>query len=83
MQTRQFLIRLGFLDDVTSFIVPVERRWDRDTLGHLEISQIAWWEETHRKCLIGGISGEKEFSLRFKRNEDGLLDPNGMYNDKN
>ena len=76
------MVRLGLLDDVTSFMGPVEKRWDRDTLGHLELSQIAWWDETHRKCLIAGIPGDKEFALRFKRNDDGLLDPNGKYNDK-
>ena len=55
MQTRQFLVRLGEIDDTTGFVGPVEKRWDRDTLGHLSLDQIAWWDETHRKCLIGGI----------------------------
>ena len=82
MQTRQFLIRLGDIDETTSFIGPVEKRWDRDSLGHLSLDQIAWWDETHRKCLIGGIPGNKEFTLHFKRNKEGLLDEKGKYSDK-
>ena len=50
-------------------------------LGHLSLDQIAWWDETHRKCLIGGIAGSREFALRFKWNKHGLLDSKGEYRD--
>ena len=76
MQTKQFLIRFRLLESET------ERRYNRDSLRHLELSQIAWWDETHRKYLIGGISGKKELQLRFKRNSEGLLDENGTYKEQ-
>ena len=43
------------------------------------------WDETHRKCLIGGIAGGnggKDFSFVFKRDKNGRLDPEGQYCDK-
>ena len=77
--TKQLMIRLGVLADES----PYDSRFARNTAGHLSIDQIAWWDETHRKCLIGGIGGDKKFCLQFKRNKQGLLDPNGEYSKKN
>ena len=51
---------------------PLEKRWDRDVLGHLSLDQIGWWDETHRKCMIGVIRAKKEYCLQFKR-KNGLL----------
>ena len=47
------------------------------------MDQIVWWDETHRKCLIGGISSTRDFCLQFKRDEKGKLDfKNGEYSSK-
>ena len=66
---KQLLVRFGeleFPNDLPCF--------QRSTAGPLEISQIVWWDETHRKCLIGGISSSRDFILKFKRNVEGKLD---------
>ena len=75
---KQLMVRLG-LYEVKE---PKERRWDRDILGHLSLDQIGWWDETHRKCLIGGIRTNKDFCLQFKRDKNGLLNPNGEFSNK-
>ena len=76
---KQLMVRLGVFDPQKETFGPVERRFDRNSLGHLSIDQIGWWDETHRKCLIGGIRTSKDFCLQFKRNKQGLLDPDGEY----
>ena len=54
--------------------------FNRSVAGPLEVSQVVWWDETHRKCLVGGLSSSKEFVLKFKRNSEGKLDAdNGEY----
>ena len=75
----QLLARLGEADgyEVPS---PVERRFHRDTVGRLDLHQIIWWDETHRKCLIGELSSSKDYALLFPRNSEGKLDlDNGQY----
>eukprot|EP00978_Attheya_sp_CCMP212_P008683 scaffold20425_cov45-Attheya_sp.AAC.1 len=51
----------------------------------IEKTQIAWWDETHRKCTIGGIAaGSIDFEVRFPRDQNGKIDlsGNGKYNEK-
>ena len=41
---------------------------------------MVWWDETHRKSLIGGQNPSKTFQILFPRNKDGKLDlENGEY----
>ena len=74
LSVKQLLIRLGLMSHFPEGVKgPVERRFNRETLGELEIEQIGWWDETHHKCLIGGIAGGnggKDFRFFFKRNEN-------------
>ena len=51
-------------------------------IGSLELTQIAWWDETHKKPIIGGAGHDSRFSrtqYRFRRDEHGGLDPEGEY----
>ena len=45
----------------------------------LEISQVVWWDETHRKCTIGGFSASRNISYKFRRDKNGKLSENGEY----
>ena len=47
----------------------------------LSINQIAFWDETHQKCKIGGTGTARDRTLRFKRDENGKLDKNGKLAD--
>ena len=76
----QLLARFGKLQHVHG---PIERRFQREIVGKLDIHQIVWWDETHRKCLIGGITSHKDFNLQFPRNKNGRLDVvNGEYSNE-
>ena len=51
-----------------------------DLIGTLELTQIAWWDETHKKQQIGGHGHDGQGSrvhYRFRRGAGGKLDPNG------
>ena len=77
--TTQLLVRFGELrlDELPR---PLERRFDRDQIGHLDLHQVVWWDETHRKCLIGGLSASKDYHIEFPRDSSGKIDPkNGEY----
>ena len=77
----QLLVRFGELDE--DLDRPLERRFHRDVIGHLDIHQVVWWDETHRKCLIGGLSRTKNYHIMFPRNSDGKIDTkNGEYSNK-
>ena len=69
--TSQLLARFGKMKHVHG---PIERRFDQNIVGKLELNQIIWWDETHRKCLIGGQSNTREFQLQFPRNKSGKFD---------
>jgi hypothetical protein len=49
----------------------------------LEQSQVVWWDETHKKCVIGGLQGgAATHFVRFPRDKNGRLDlDNGTYYD--
>ena len=70
----QLLVRLGDTSIIDSLPRPIERRFDRDALGHLDLHQIVWWDETHRKCLIGGLSASKDYHITFPRDRNGNID---------
>ena len=75
--SKQLLVRFGKL--VIPDALPCLQR---DLMGPLDLSHIVWWDETHRKCHIGGFSAGRDFCLKFKRDEQGKLDSNGQYSDK-
>ena len=73
--SKQILIRFGRLVEP----LPCQPCFDLRQLTRLDIHQVVWWDETHRKCVIGGISGNRLMALSFTRDADGKLDPNGEY----
>ena len=80
--TTQLLVRFGELGE-DDFPRPIERRFKRAEIGHLDIYQVVWWDETHRKCLIGGLSRTKNYHIMFPRTSDGKVDTkNGEYSNK-
>ena len=68
----QLLARFG--KSRTSEHGPIERRYDGHLQGKLSLDQIVWWDETHRKCLIGSINPDKAFLVIFPRNKEGDVD---------
>ena len=45
------------------------------------VDGVAWWDETHSKCVIGSV---ENYYLQFPRDESGKLDlEKGQYNDSN
>lgn len=43
----------------------------------LELDRIAFWDETHKQCEIGGNQGNSPYQVTFPRDENGVLDPSG------
>jgi hypothetical protein len=53
--------------------------------GTLSVNQIAYWDETHKKPVIGGKGHEaagSRMETRFRRDATGKLHPNGTYGDR-
>ena len=77
--TRQLLARLGE-PERTFKHGPIEKKYDGTLQGKLSLDQIAWWDETHWKCLICVQNPSKSFQILFPRNEQGRIDmENGEY----
>jgi hypothetical protein len=56
--------------------------FDPTQMNPLKPQQVAWWDETHRKCIIGGQRAGATHYVRFPRNPEGKLDFNaGKYDD--
>ena len=49
---------------------------------HLALHQVVWWDEVHRKCLIGDSRDGATESVIFPQNEDGVYDATGTYSDE-
>jgi hypothetical protein len=57
--------------------------YDIEKLTPLNANRIAWFDETHRKCKIGGQAGSsKNTQVTFPRNGQGQLDPAGTIETK-
>jgi hypothetical protein len=48
--------------------------FDPDKMEPLKPQQVAWWDETHRKCIIGGQRAGATHYVRFPRTPEGKLD---------
>ena len=56
--------------------------FDPEKMKPLKPQQVAWWDETHRKCIIGGQRAGATHYVRFPRTPDGKLDLEaGKYDD--
>jgi hypothetical protein len=86
----QLLIRFGVLkkEDIPSDCYNEDGNlrpcFDPSNLDALTTSMIAWWDETHKKCTIGGLghsSANRHYAV-FPRDENGKLDlENGAYDE--
>ena len=74
----QLLVRLGEIEMPR----PVEKRFCLTEIGKLDLHQIVWWDETHRKCLIGWLSATKNCFIDFPRDKEGRFDVKGEYSQK-
>ena len=77
LQCKQLLVRFGKLS-----IPDPPPCFDPRVIGTIELSQVVWWDETHRKCTIGGFSGSRTISYKFRRDENGKLDDAGEFSQK-
>ena len=86
----QLLIRFGELKqedipkdcyDENNILRPC---FDPSKLDSLTLSKVAWWDETHKKCTIGGLghkSKDRKYTV-FPRDENNKLDlENGAYDE--
>jgi hypothetical protein len=75
----QLLIRFGSLpeDELEKLRDPatglLPAWFDIEQLKKLHTSQVGWWDETHKKCQIGGM-GNATHAVRFPRDANGRLD---------
>jgi len=75
--THQLLARFGRLERRPD-IGPVESKFDQQLQGKLDLHQVVWWDETHRKCVIGSIQNtNKTFEILFPRNKEGNFELEG------
>ncbi len=47
--------------------------FDKGKLTPLSLKQIAFWDETHKKCILGDVGGHG-LQIRYKRGADGMVD---------
>ena len=50
--------KYGFVTEIESEkidAITILTKFHQTKLGAIKLDQIVWWDETHRKCLIGGI----------------------------
>ena len=74
LQCKQLLVRFGRL------VVPNPPPcFDPEVIGQINLSQVVWWDETHRKCTIGGFSASRNISYKFRRDANGKLDAEGEF----
>lgn len=88
--TTQLLVRLGEADGIDlmktresedgSVEEYLPDYYNIDKLTPIKLSRIAWFDETHRYCQVGGTQGTglgTKFNITMPRDERGNLDPNG------
>ena len=56
--------------------------FDSSQIYYLALHQVVWWDEVHRKCLIGDSRDGATESVIFPQNEDGVYDATGTYSDE-
>lgn len=74
---RLLLIRFGLLDCVQLEAGSIPDYFNKGMMPKLFVEQIAWWDEMHKECVIGGIGEKRPYRIRFKRDVNGKLDPDG------
>ena len=75
----QLLVRLGVLKYECKDGLSVPTYFDLDKMVKLSLSQIVFWDEMHRKVRIGCT---KQYTYRFRRDENGKLLQDGNYESK-
>ena len=55
--------------------IPTPEYFQLDNLPRIELTQIAFWDETHKEVQVGN----KKCNVRFRRNKHGRLDPRGKF----
>jgi len=75
---KQLIVRFGIVK-----VTDPTPAFDINLIGNLKLEQVVWWDETHKKCLIGGFSSSREFGFVFKRDKQGKIDEKvGSYSEK-
>jgi len=91
--TTQLLLRFGWSEGISitrtrqntagELETFVPDCFDKDKLTPCQLDRTAFFDETHRKCIIGGklVKGGKNenITLLFPRDENDNLDPNGNH----
>lgn len=73
--TTQLLVRFEILRAQKKDDGTVPDYWNPDKLESLKKTQVSHWDETHKKCTIGGIAaGTVGYQVKFPRDENGKLD---------
>ncbi|KAF0752594.1 hypothetical protein AaE_005980 [Aphanomyces astaci] len=75
--TMQLAIRLGIWQWDSQRLGPCPRAFDAATLTPVAITQIVSWDETHKEVKIGGGGHGNNKQVRFKRDDNGLVDIQG------
>jgi len=52
-----------------------------DKLRPIHPDAIAWWDETHRDCVVSDMGGMFQKQHLFPRDENGNYDEKGSYDD--
>ena len=83
----QLLVRFGVMTGPAAWAFvhgegDVPAYFTLSLVGTLELPQISWWDESHKKPQIGGKGHDAKGSrtqYRFKRDPEGKLNPDGEY----
>mmetsp|Transcript_9551 Transcript_9551/g.17990 ORF Transcript_9551/g.17990 Transcript_9551/m.17990 type:complete len:419 (-) Transcript_9551:569-1825(-) len=72
---RQLLIRFGKMEYDGPH--PIPKEFDVHLLGRLSEEQVGFWDETHKVVESGEFGSKRNVQIRFHRDKEGRLDPNG------
>ena len=80
----QMMVMFGMGPDLTDFLDEdgsVPDMFNREKLRKINPNSIAWWDETHRDCVVADMGGKFQKQVLFPRDENGNYDENGTYDD--
>ena len=76
-QCKQYLEQLAYGDLVESGTPPIQPRF-----SHLQLHGIVWWDEHHKKCILGKSSARENLICRDENGEISTPEKGGVFKER-
>jgi hypothetical protein len=76
-QCQQYLEQLVCGDLLDSGALPIQPRF-----SHLQLHGIVWWDEHHKKCILGKSSARENLVCRDENGEISTPEKGGIFKDR-